>query len=108
MNTSLVMIQTTSDLTFVHKVCKKRVSHWCVSSCAVEGPSCSWRQSCSLDTCEDEDRNAAPCEPKINRMSVTVRKDTTRLKIHKNAIEIIYESGNVLVTTVKHLLFLKR
>lgn len=47
--------------TFVHKVCKKMVSHWCASSCVCVGLSCSWRQSCSLDTCEDAGRSAVPC-----------------------------------------------
>lgn len=61
------------DPTFVHKVCMKTVSHWCVSSCAGAGLSYSWRQSCSLDTCEDEGRNVAPCESEIKKVIVIVR-----------------------------------
>lgn len=49
--------------TFARTACRGRVFHWCVSSRGGEGPSCFWRQSCSLDTCEDVGRNEGPCGP---------------------------------------------
>lgn len=61
--------------TFVHKVCRKRVSRWCVSSCVGEGLSCSWRRSCSLDTCEAVDRNEDPCDPTEKKNSSDIAED---------------------------------
>lgn len=64
------------DPTFVHIVCKKTVSHWCVSSCVAAGLFCSWRQSYSLDTCGGEDRNAGPCEPKVQQDVNNIQKES--------------------------------
>lgn len=73
--------------TFVHKVCKKTVSHWCVSSCGAAGLSCSWRQSYSLDTCEGVDRNAAPCESKVKQDVNHIKKESRWVQ-DRNTFEI--------------------